>query len=173
MLIPSPIQLQCAADFSDEEPAETGTTFRENAAIKARFWQQKTGLPCLADDAGICIDVFNGAPGVESKGFIDSHGGREKMFEFLAKNKDIQLNPSAYCVSVLALALPHRDLKFYEGQCKGELVFPPRGHHGHGYDPIFKPLGALHTYAEMTVDEKNCWSHRAKAFQLFFEDCFS
>ncbi|GAO99022.1 non-canonical purine NTP pyrophosphatase [Caedimonas varicaedens] len=173
MLVPSPVRIQCATDFSDEEPAETGCTFRENAAIKARFWQQKTGLPCLADDAGICIDVLNGAPGVDSKGFIDSHGGREKMFDALAQNKDIQTNPRSYCISVLALALSNGDLKFYEGQCQGELVFPPRGSHGHGYDPIFKPLGSPHTYAEMTVDEKNRWSHRAKAFQLFLADHFS
>ncbi|MBL9029890.1 MAG: RdgB/HAM1 family non-canonical purine NTP pyrophosphatase [Caedimonas sp.] len=171
-LVPPDITLYLASDFSAEEPEETGATFQENAALKATFWQQKTNLPCLADDAGICIEALQGAPGVASKEFIGNLGGREKMFEFLAKNKDIQSNPRACCVCVLAFALPNGDLRFYEGRCEGEIVFPARGSQGHGYDPVFRPYGATRTFAEMSLAEKNRWSHRSQAVKLFLKDCF-
>jgi XTP/dITP diphosphohydrolase len=171
-LLPKTIKILSASDFSEEQPEEYGSTFYENAAIKATFWRDKTGIASLADDAGICIEALEGKPGVYSKEFLTSYKNYESAFKQLSENRAIQLNPKAYCVCVLVLALPGGEIKFYEGNCHGVLVFPPRGTQGHGYDPIFKPDSSNYTYAEMTLEEKNLHSHRSKAFQFFLKDNF-
>ena len=169
-LLPSSISLRLASDYSDEEPLEDGVSFQENAALKARFWQKKTGYPALADDSGICIEALQGKPGVASKDFIAHWGGREAMFEALSQDQRIRAAPQASCVCVLALALSSTVVRFYEGRCEGTLVFPPRGLHGYGYDPIFCPQGSSRTFAEMDLDQKNKKSHRAQALQKFLKD---
>ena len=169
-LLAASVQVKSLADFDPMPPEETGNTFHENAALKARLCYEKTGLPSLADDSGLCIEALQGAPGLYSHRFMESHGGDVQTFKFLAEHKDIQVNPKAYFMCVLALALSQSDIRFYEGRCYGTLVFPPQTG-GFGYDPIFMPKGSEKTFSEMSLSEKARFSHRGQALRTFLQEC--
>jgi XTP/dITP diphosphohydrolase len=151
------------------EPEETGTTFEENARLKADAAMQATGLPALADDSGLCVAALDGAPGIYSARWA----GAAKDFRFAMKRVEEEMrrtgNPDtrARFVCALALAVPGERTDVFEGHVYGSLTFPPRGDRGHGYDPIFVPEGHRFTFGEMNPMEKNAISHRARAFERF------
>ena len=146
------------------EALESGMTFSENARIKAEHYHQLTGLPTLAEDSGLVVDALGGKPGVHSARFAPTDKERiEKLLRML-DSRPGPSSRSARFVSAICLLLPE-DLIEVTGEVQGELAQEPRGTHGFGYDPIFyyPPLGK--TFAQMTVEEKNQISHRARALE--------
>jgi XTP/dITP diphosphohydrolase len=167
-----------AAAMGLEEPEETGSTFHDNAILKARGAAQASGLVALADDSGLCVDALDGAPGIYSARWA----GPEKDFGAAMARVERELRARAApppwraaFVSVLALAWPDGANEAFEGRVHGVLVFPPRGTAGFGYDPIFRPDAHDRTFGEMSAAEKHgipgdgslALSHRARAFQKF------
>lgn len=164
--------LLCAADFGLESPAETGTTFIENATIKALAVAQATGKPALADDSGLCVAALKGDPGVYSADWAEPGRDFGKAMQKVHAAMGDATDRDAYFVSCLVLCWPDGHCESVEGHAHGEIVWPARGVGGHGYDPIFQPAGHDRTYAEMTEDEKNAISHRAIAFRMMMDKCF-
>ncbi|MET8576455.1 RdgB/HAM1 family non-canonical purine NTP pyrophosphatase [Streptomyces sp. NPDC005012] len=146
---------------------ETGVTFAENALLKAHALARATGLPAVADDSGLCVDVLNGAPGIFSARWAGRHGDdRANLDLLLAQLSDIaEEHRAAHFACAAALALPDGTERVVEGRLEGTLRFAPAGSGGFGYDPILQPLGETRTCAELTADEKNAISHRGKAFR--------
>ncbi|KPF47351.1 RdgB/HAM1 family non-canonical purine NTP pyrophosphatase [Rhizobium sp. AAP43] len=176
-----------AKDLAFVEPDETGTTFEENAAIKALASARASGLPALSDDSGLVIDALDGAPGVYTANWAEREDGSrdfamamDKVEAALQERGATQAaQRTARFVSVLCLAWPDGHTEFFRGEVEGFVASAPRGTAGFGYDPIFQPLGHERTFGEMTSDEKHGWkpgdaealSHRARAFKLFVETC--
>lgn len=176
LLGPLQIITTSAAAFNLEEPEETGTTFEDNAQLKATAGMKATGLPCLADDSGLVIPALNGQPGIYSARWAQMpEGGRdfsyaiERISQEMADKQDF----SAYFVCVLSLVWPDGFDVTVEGRAYGHLTFPPRGQNGFGYDPIFIPEGHSITYAEMLPEQKKRLSHRAVAIQKMIRACFT
>ncbi len=151
-----------------ELPEETGTTFEENAILKASFVARRGGETVLADDSGLEIDALDGEPGVYSARYGNCSSDAERNALVLEKLKDIPAPRVARFVCVLALAKPNGDVETYRGELTGEILDTPRGTDGFGYDPIFylKELGK--TLAELSLEEKNQISHRAAALRKLF-----
>lgn len=176
-----------AADLKFEEPEETGTTFEENAAIKALASAKASGMPALSDDSGLVIDALDGAPGVYTANWAEREDGSRDFAMAMEKvEKALQDRGAtapderkARFVSVLCLAWPDGHTETFRGEVEGTVVWPPRGSSGFGYDPVFQPAGHERTFGEMTAQEKHGWkpgqttalSHRARAFKLFVETC--
>ena len=165
-----------AAELGLEEPEETGSTFRDNAVLKARAAARASGLVALADDSGLCVDALDGAPGVYSArwaGATKDFGAAMARVERELKARAAPAPWRAAFISVLALAWPDGAVETFEGRVDGTLVFPPRGTAGFCYDPIFRPDGHHRTFGEMSAEEKHgipadgsrALSHRARAFQ--------
>lgn len=185
LIEPFGFTLQSAAELGLVEPEETGTTFEENALIKALCAAKATGLPALSDDSGISVDALDGAPGVYTADWALQHDGHRDFVRAMQKLEDAMrakgaresAERSAQFVSVLCLAAPDGEHKFFRGEISGTLVWPPRGQHGFGFDPVFQPFGYERTFGEMTAQQKHGWkpwdqtalSHRARAFKLFAE----
>ncbi|MEU3755439.1 RdgB/HAM1 family non-canonical purine NTP pyrophosphatase [Streptomyces olivoreticuli] len=157
------------ADAYPEIPdvKETGVTFAENALLKAHALARATGLPAVADDSGLCVDVLNGAPGIFSARWAGTHGDDKANLDLLlAQLGDIaEEHRGAHFACAAALALPDGTERVIEGRLEGTLRHAPSGTGGFGYDPILQPLGETRTCAEMTAEEKNAISHRGKAFR--------
>ncbi|ARF80206.1 RdgB/HAM1 family non-canonical purine NTP pyrophosphatase [Kitasatospora aureofaciens] len=157
------------ADAYPEIPdvPETGVTFAENALLKAHALARATGLPAVADDSGLCVDVLNGAPGIFSARWSGKHGDdRANLDLLLAQLSDIaEPHRGAHFFCAAALALPDGTERVVEGRLLGTLRTTPAGDGGFGYDPILQPLGEARTCAELTADEKNAISHRGQAFR--------
>ncbi|MEV7778702.1 RdgB/HAM1 family non-canonical purine NTP pyrophosphatase [Kitasatospora sp. NPDC088351] len=157
------------ADAYPEIPdvRETGVTFAENALLKAHALARATGLPAVADDSGLCVDVLNGAPGIFSARWAGKHGDdRANLDLLLAQLSDIDAPyRGAHFFCAAALALPDGTERVVEGRLLGTLRTAPAGDGGFGYDPILQPLGEARTCAELTADEKNAISHRGQAFR--------
>lgn len=178
-----------AAELNFNEPDETGTTFEENAAIKALASAKASGLPALSDDSGLVIDALDGAPGVYTANWAETADGTrdfamamEKVEKALAdKGAADPKDRTARFVSVLCLAWPDGHTEMFRGEIEGTVVWPPRGTTGFGYDPVFQPEGYETTFGEMPSEEKHGWkpgdatalSHRARAFKLFVESCLN
>ncbi|MED7926887.1 RdgB/HAM1 family non-canonical purine NTP pyrophosphatase [Nonomuraea sp. LP-02] len=147
--------------------AETGVTFEDNALLKAHAVAQGSGLPAVADDSGLCVDVLNGMPGVFSARWSGRHGDDQANLDLLlAQVSDVPAEKlSAHFACVAALALPSGEQRVVEGTLPGHLVRAPRGEHGFGYDPIFVPEGERRTTAELAPEEKDAISHRGRAFR--------
>lgn len=176
-----------AAELNFAEPDEIGTTFEENAAIKALASAKASGLPALSDDSGLAIDALGGAPGVYTANWAETEDGTrdfamamEKVETALAdKGATETKDRTARFVSVLCLAWPDGHTELFRGEVEGHVVWPPRGSQGFGYDPVFQPEGYETTFGEMSAEEKHGWkpgdadalSHRARAFKLFVETC--
>lgn len=161
------------ADFpSISEPEETGSTLKQNAALKAAYGLAKTGLISLADDTGLMVDALNGAPGVHSARYAyadraDYTANNEKLLKELAPFKKEQR--SASFTTSAALALPGGEIIFKEGKAEGFITQEYKGENGFGYDPLFFVTEAGKTMAEMTAEEKNKISHRFRAFKQMAE----
>lgn len=145
------------------EPEETGTTFEENALIKARAACKAAGMPALADDSGIAVDALGGAPGVHSARYCP--GSDWDRLEFLLANMAQVPQPERGCqfVSAVACVFPDGRELVCRGECPGVLLTQPVGKGGFGYDPIFYLPEYQMTFGEMPQEEKNCISHRARA----------
>jgi XTP/dITP diphosphohydrolase len=182
---PLGFEAKSAADLKFEEPDETGTTYEENARIKALASARASGLPALSDDSGLAVDALGGAPGVYTANWAEREDGSrdfpmamEKVEKALqekgATTPDMR---TARFVSVLCLAWPDGHTETFRGEVEGHIVWPPRGNLGFGYDPVFQPLGYDVTFGEMPAEQKHGWkpgedaalSHRARAFKLFVE----
>jgi XTP/dITP diphosphohydrolase len=146
---------------------ETGVTFAENALLKARALAEATGLPAVADDSGLCVDVLGGAPGIFSARWSGRHGDDGANLDLLlAQLADIaEPHRGAHFACAAALALPDGTTRVTEGRLAGTLRHAPVGGGGFGYDPILQPEGDTRTLAELTAEEKNAISHRGRAFR--------
>ncbi|MFJ8231407.1 RdgB/HAM1 family non-canonical purine NTP pyrophosphatase [Streptomyces sp. NPDC094448] len=146
---------------------ETGTTFAENALLKAHALARATGLPAVADDSGLCVDILGGAPGIFSARWAGTHGDDTANLNLLlAQLSDIAPeHRGAHFFCAAALALPDGTERVVEGRLPGTLRAVPAGTNGFGYDPILQPEGMDRTCAELSPDEKNAISHRGKAFR--------
>jgi XTP/dITP diphosphohydrolase len=162
------VTLAGLADFPDApDVPETGTTFAENALLKARAIAAFTGLPAVADDSGLCVDALNGMPGVLSARWAGQHGDDEANLRLvLAQLADVpDVRRGAHFACVAALVMPDGREQVREGIVYGTLIRVPRGHNGFGYDPIFVPDGSTITTAEMDSAAKDKISHRGKALR--------
>ncbi|MEU5401979.1 RdgB/HAM1 family non-canonical purine NTP pyrophosphatase [Streptomyces sp. NPDC005963] len=146
---------------------ETGVTFAQNALLKAHALAQATGLPAIADDSGLCVDVLGGAPGIFSARWAGTHGDDTANLNLLlAQLSDIAPeHRGAHFFCAAALALPDGTERVVEGRMLGTLRHLPAGTNGFGYDPILQPEGETRTAAELSPAEKNAISHRGKAFR--------
>ena len=147
--------------------AETGTTFAENSLLKAHAVAAATGLPSVADDSGLCIDVLGGMPGVFSARWSGGHGDDRSNLELvLAQIEDVPDDRrAAHFACAAALALPDGVERVVEGRLSGSLIRAPRGGNGFGYDPVFVPEGETRTTAEMSPADKDAISHRGRALR--------
>jgi XTP/dITP diphosphohydrolase len=151
--------------YDGPEPVEDGASFEENALIKARAAAEHTGLPALADDSGICVDVMGGAPGIFSARWAGRHGDAAANLRLLLDQlADIpDADRGAHFTATLALLVPGGEPTVVQGIWPGRIAREPRGENGHGYDPIFVPDGHDATAAELQPAQKNAESHRARA----------
>jgi XTP/dITP diphosphohydrolase len=173
LLEPYNVEVISASKFNLAEPEETGLSFIENAEIKSRYYANATGLPALADDSGLCVEALGGNPGIYSARWA----GETKDFSIAINRIEKELgnssNKKAKFVCALSLYLPKTDeVENFEGEIAGNLVFPPRGEKGFGYDPIFIANGMNETFAEVDPQVKQSISHRAIAFNKLINKCF-
>lgn len=171
MLAPYGVKILSARDLKLPDVEETGETFAENAALKAETISEYTGMPCLADDSGLCVDALDGRPGVYSARYAADNNARiNKLIGELKESG--KADWSAHFSCVLALKIPHQKTKFFEGRVDGKIIENRRGSEGFGYDPIFMPDGYERTFAEMSKEEKAKISHRGKALLQFIMEVF-
>ncbi|SDX88648.1 RdgB/HAM1 family non-canonical purine NTP pyrophosphatase [Citreimonas salinaria] len=160
------------------EPVESGTTFVENARIKAHAAAQATGLPALSDDSGIEIDALDKAPGVYTADWAETPQGRDFVMAMTTAHDRLVESgapepwTARFCCT-LVLAWPDGHDEVFPGRMEGRIVWPMRGDQGHGYDPIFQPQGYDVTFGEMDRWKKNRISHRADAFAKLVAGCFA
>jgi XTP/dITP diphosphohydrolase len=172
LLEPFSVAVVSAGDLGLPEPEETGATFAENAALKARAAAAASGLPALADDSGLVVPALDGAPGIYSARWA----GPGKDFRIAMQRVETALagkaDRRAHFACALAVAWPDGHVEPFEGEVHGQLVWPPRGTRGFGYDPIFRADGHEATFGEMEPAAKHRISHRARAFRLLVDGCF-
>ena len=183
LMAPFGLEAKSAREYGLPEPEETGTTFEENAYIKAHAAAKATGLPALSDDSGLMIDALQGAPGVYTANWAEAPDGT-RDFGVAMQRAEVAMQEvgavepaqrKGRFVAVICLASPDGGAEYFRGEAEGTLVWPPRGDRGFGYDPVFVPDGHTRTFGEMTAEEKHGWkpgqmealSHRARAFQKF------
>ncbi len=173
LLSPYVSKFYTAAEIDLHEPEETGSTFVENAILKARAAAVASGKVALADDSGLAVNALGGDPGIYSARW----GGENKDFNLAMDKVNEALggvgDKSAYFVCVLAMAWEDGHTEVFEGFVHGNIVFPKRGTQGFGYDPIFQANGYDMTFGEMPPSDKHAISHRANAFKLLVRDCLS
>ena len=185
LLAPYGIEATSAGELRLPEPEETGTTYAENAAIKAHAAAKATGIPALSDDSGVAVAALDGAPGI----FSARWAGESKDFTAAMTRVNAELvrrgavTPAlrqAHFVSALCLAWPDGHDEIFEGRVFGQLIWPPRGNRGFGYDPMFQPKGYRRTFGEISSEAKHgiVWSsppkalsHRARAFIALARHC--
>jgi XTP/dITP diphosphohydrolase len=146
----------------NQEIPEPYDTLEANASIKSKTIQELTGLNCFSEDTGLEVEALNGEPGVKSARYAGENRSFDANIEKLLVNLEGQSNRKARFRTVISLLIDGQEYLF-EGICKGEITAEKRGNQGFGYDPVFIPEGSLRTFAEMTMDEKNQYSHRKKA----------
>src|SRR5215468_1762462 len=185
LLAPHGVEAVSAGDLGLDEPEETGTSFRANAAIKATAAAKAAQLPAFADDSGLAVDALDGAPGIysarwagEGKDFAVAMSRVERLLQ--ERGATTPDRRRAHFVSALCVAWPDGHLEEVEAHTDGTLVWPPRGTAGFGYDPAFLPDGYTRTFGEMTSVEKHGLpplglgiSHRASAFVKLAEICLN
>jgi XTP/dITP diphosphohydrolase len=167
---PFGVAVQSAGELGLPEPEETGGTFAENAALKARASADGAQLPALADDSGLVVTALDRRPGIYSARWAgpdkDFRQAMERVErELRAANGGVLGDRSACFVCALSLAWPDGTVRTFQGQVDGTLIYPPRGERGFGYDPMFVPDGHLISFGEMDPAAKHAMSHRARAFR--------
>jgi XTP/dITP diphosphohydrolase len=182
LLEPYGVKCISAGALGLPEPAETGTTFVENALIKARAAAEASQLPALADDSGLSVAALGGRPGVYTadwaeRQWFEGEPGRDWYMamgkvEGLLSQIGPQVDRSCWFSCVLAIAWPDGTSAVYEGRAEGSYTWPPRGTMGFGYDPVFIPTGREQTFAELDPEEKHRISHRADAFAKLVAEQF-
>ena len=182
LLAPYGVKCISAGSLGLPEPPETGTTFIQNALLKARAAAEGSGLPALADDSGLSVDALDGRPGVYTADWaerqhFEGDPGRDWYMamgkvEGMLQQKGADVDRSCAFHCVLALAWPDGEQAVYEGTAPGTLTWPPRGEMGFGYDPVFVPEGRDQTFAEIAPEEKHAISHRADAFAKLVAEQF-
>ena len=172
LLSPYAIKVIAAGDLNLPEPEETEDSFTGNAALKALAAAKASGKPALADDSGLAVSALGGAPGIYSARWA----GPDKDFDLAMRTVNEKLGAntdrSAAFICALALAWPDGHTEIFEGRIDGDLVWPPRGRLGFGYDPIFVPENHTITFGEMEPLKKHGMSHRARAFEHLVKACF-
>lgn len=151
----------------DVDVEETGTTFEENAALKARAVMEASGLPAIADDSGLCVTALGDGPGVYSARYGGEGLTDQDRYGLVLKGLSGQLDRSAKFVSAICCAFPGGDMVTARGECPGLIAYAPMGEDGFGYDPVFLVPEKKKTFAQMTAQEKNAISHRGVALQKF------
>lgn len=173
LIAPWKMQAVSVGELGLPEPDETEPTFIGNALLKARAAARGAGLPALSDDSGLCVEALDGAPGIYSARWA----GPTKDFSkaMVEVNRRMQASGrttrAAWFICALAIAWPDGVEASFEGRIDGQLVWPPRGDRGFGYDPMFVPEGHSLTFGEMEPQAKHAMSHRARAFHQFVEAC--
>jgi XTP/dITP diphosphohydrolase len=173
LIAPWKLQAISVGELGLPEPDETEPTFIGNALLKARAAAHGAQLPALADDSGLCVEALDGAPGIYSARWA----GPTKDFSLAMEDVNRRMQASgrssraAWYICALAIAWPDGVEASFEGRIDGELVWPPRGTRGFGYDPMFVPEGHSLTFGEMEPGAKHAMSHRARAFRQFVEAC--
>ena len=177
LLAPHGVEAVSAGALGLPEPLETESTFQGNARIKALSAMQASGMIAVADDSGLCVDALNGEPGV----FTADWAGPSRDWSMAMRLVEEKLQAAGAILPeqrraafkcTLCVMWPDATERFYEGHAAGHLVWPPRGALGHGYDPVFMPIGESQTFGEMPHAAKNKISHRARALELMFRDLF-
>lgn len=185
LLAPYGIATQSTGELGFPEPEETGTTFAENARIKAVAAARASGKPAIADDSGLVVDALGGEPGIHSARWA----GPDKDFRaamnriqtlLIERGAKTPEQRRAHFIAALCLVWPDGHVEDFEGHVDGVAVWPPRGDKGFGYDPLFRPDGFDITFGQMSADEKRglppqgrALSHRARAFMKLAETCLS
>ncbi len=178
LLEPRGIRVIGAGELGLPAPAETGTTFLENARLKALAAARASGLPALADDSGLEVRGLDGAPGLATADWAGperdfARAMRRVREELVARFGSIErADRRAAFVAALCLAWPDGAVECAEGRVEGEVVPEPRGTGGFGYDPLFRPEGESRTFGEMLAREKEALSHRARAMAVLLARCF-
>src|ERR1700675_4170996 len=183
LLAPFGVEAVSAGELGLGEPEETGTTFRDNARIKAQAAAAVAGLPAFSDDSGLVVDALGGAPGIHAARWAgpnkDFPAAMQRIENMLRERGAVrEADRRAQFVCALCLAWPDRHAEEFEACVDGTLVWPPRGQRGFGYDPMFQPDGFALTFGEMTSEDKHglppngrALSHRARAFLKLAEAC--
>ncbi len=189
LIAPFGFDAKSAAQLGLAEPVEDGDTFEANALTKARSAVEATGLPALSDDSGLCVEALDGAPGVYTADWAENHDGSGRDFFMAMQKVESALQEKgaskpeqrkAKFVAVLCMAWPDGHHEFFRGEVDGQLIWPPRGDIGFGYDPVFLPDGHNLTFGEMPAGKKHGWeagradlglSHRSRAFAKFAHEC--
>ncbi len=178
LLAPYRVKVLSAGDLGLAEPEETENSFLGNARIKAQAAARASGRVTLGDDSGLEVDALDGAPGVYTANWAEiagrrdfSHAMRLTHRKLIERRADEPWTARFRCT--LVLAWPDGEEASFEGSVEGTLVWPPRGIEGHGYDPMFQPIGHDRTFAEMPEEEKNLISHRARAIAEMIDRCFT
>jgi len=173
LMAPFKIDVTSAGQLGLPEPDETGDSFVANAELKALAGAMAAKLPALADDSGLAVHALGGAPGIYSARWA----GPEKDFSVAMARVERELagktDRRAHFVCALSLAWPDGHCETFEGKVFGTLVWPPRGAHGFGYDPMFLPDGYVETFGELDPAHKHAISHRAAAFRQLIAACFA
>ena len=158
-------QKEAGCDF---EVDENGSTFEENAFLKASAVTKATGLAAVADDSGLCVDALNGEPGIYSARYGAEYASSDReRYEYLLKKLENVKDRSARFVCCICCTFPDGRIIRARGECEGEILSAPRGSNGFGYDPVFHPLCSDKGMAELTPEEKNAISHRGNALRAF------
>lgn len=177
LLEPFGIETLSARVLGLPEPEETESSFIGNARIKAHAAAKAANLPALADDSGIEVAALDGAPGVYTANWAETPDGRDFELAMTRTWNELEAKSAAFprrarfCCT-LVLAWPDGEDAVFEGHANGQIIWPMRGDHGHGYDPIFQPDGYDITFGEMDRWKKNEISHRAEAFRKLVQNCF-
>ncbi len=174
LLAPFEIVVQSAAALGLSEPEETGATFADNAALKARAAANASGKVALADNSGLAVTALDGAPGIYSARWAGP--GKDFAIAMARVERELKAktarDKSAKFICALALAAPRGETAIFEGEVHGHLEFPPRGDKGFGYDPIFVADGMTETFGEIAPSTKHGMSHRARAFAKLVKAAF-
>ncbi len=172
LLVPHGIEVVSAGALGLPEPVEDAPDFAGNARIKALAAATATGLPALSDDSGFCVAALDGAPGVLSARWAGESKDFGAAMALVHERMGDAADKRAWFVAALCVAWPDGHTETFLGRVDGTVVWPPRGEHGFGYDPMFLPAGSAVTFGEMDPDAKHAISHRARAFAQVLASCF-
>ena len=172
LLRPLGVKVVSAGSLGLPEPPEDAPDFAGNARIKALASATASGLPALSDDSGFCVAALAGDPGVRSARWAGLGKDFAAAMATVRERMGNSADRRAWFVAALCLAWPDGHTETFLGRIDGAVAWPPRGDKGFGYDPMFVPIGAQHTFGEMDPDEKHAVSHRARAFAQVMASCF-